>query len=154
MTDDPLETAVLVRRGVSSLSRVLRGKRPSRLSLNKLSVLGHLYRAGPLAMGALAAADGVQPQALTRVAAQLEEAGLVDRTTDPLDRRRSLLQLTERGVEALGESMRPRDEWLAVRLADLSPTERGVLRLAAALLDELAAPSPDPAAARVARVNE
>ncbi|WP_431279296.1 MarR family winged helix-turn-helix transcriptional regulator [Leifsonia poae] len=138
MEEDLLETAAVIRRGTSGLYRLLRAKRSSSLSLNKLSVLGHLYRDGPLAMGALAAADGVQPQSLTRVAAQLEADGLVSRAADPSDRRRSLLELTEQGVEALAVSMRPRDEWLAERLAQLSPTERDVLRIAATLMDDLA----------------
>lgn len=138
--DDALaETATTVRRAASRLNRRLRTERtPDTLSVNKLLVLGHLYRNGPAAPGALAAAEHQQPQSLTRVFAELEEAGLIGRDQDDADRRKSVLWLTADGMAALARDARQRDLWLAQALAGLTRTEREVLRLAAALMDRIA----------------
>src|SRR5258707_890491 len=126
-----VETAAEIRRGVNRLGRRLRAERsPEALSVNKLSVLSHLYRHGPTTPGRLAAAEHQRPQSLTRVFAELEQAGLILRSDGPQDRRQSVLTLTHAGLRALADDMAERDAWLAAALADLSETERDVLRIA------------------------
>ncbi|GGJ57628.1 MarR family transcriptional regulator [Streptomyces brasiliensis] len=121
------------------LNRRLRQERgEGSLSPNQLAVLGHLHRYGPATPGEIAAAERQRPQSLTRVFAELESEGLIVREAGTADRRRSLLTLTADGRHALERDMRERDAWLADALASLGETERGVLDLAAALLDRLA----------------
>ena len=88
MLDDPnLEIAIAVRRAIARLNRRLRIEaREAGLSVAKHSALGNIYRDGPITPGSLAAAEGVQPQSLTRVLAELEEAGYVLRRQDDEDR--------------------------------------------------------------------
>ena len=131
---------VAVRRGAMRLAGRLRAERgESELRGTRLSVLGHLLRHGDLSAGELAAAEGLRPQSVTRVLADLEARGLVARRRDPGDGRRHVLSLTAEGLAALGDDMRPRDAWLARAMAEhLSPTEQQLLTLAAALLDRLA----------------
>jgi DNA-binding MarR family transcriptional regulator len=127
-----------IRQGVLRLARLLRnGRAPDALSLNKLSVLSNLHRLGPLYAGELAACDNQQPQALTRVLAALEHDRLIVRATDKADGRRSLVNITTAGREALAREMAERDVWLSSALAELTETEREVMRLAARLMARL-----------------
>jgi len=135
-----LELSSSVRRAVGALGRRLRAQRPENgLSLTKLSVLGQLYRRGSMSAAELAALERVQPQSLTRVLAELVEAGLVSRRADVKDGRRLLLDITGDGRAMLTRDMQQRDAWLARAMADeLSVTERELLRLATQLLERLA----------------
>lgn len=125
---------------MTGLARQMRaGRSPEALSVNKLSVLARLFRSGSATPGELAAAEHQQPQSLTRVFAELEQAALITRSRDERDRRQYVLTLTGAGREALVRDMAERDRWLAAALGALTPTEREVLRLAASLMDRLAA---------------
>ena len=131
--------AVALRRGTTGLGRRLRAERSSSaLSSNKLAVLGHLHRRGPLSPGTITTAERQQPQSMTRVFAELERDGLITRTTSPDDRRAAVLGLTERGRDALVADMAERDAWLAEALADLTPAEVRLLRIAGELMEQLA----------------
>ncbi|NUU20694.1 MAG: MarR family transcriptional regulator [Streptomycetaceae bacterium] len=131
--------AAEVRRGVTRLAHRLRTERPAEaLSGNKIAVLAYLHRHGPAAPGAIAAAEHQQPQSLTRVFAALRDDGLIDRDRSGTDGRAVVLTLTDRGREALARDMAERDAWLVRALATLSPAEAGILRVAAALMDQLA----------------
>lgn len=122
------------------LNRRLRQERgEGAFSPNQLIVLGHLHRRGPSTPGEVAAAERQRPQSLTRVFAELETAGLIVREPGTVDRRQSVLTLTAEGERALERDMAERDVWLAGALASLSTTERGVLELAGALMERLAA---------------
>ncbi|WP_329258199.1 MarR family transcriptional regulator [Streptomyces sp. NBC_01478] len=137
---DHLSEAARIRRGVMRLNRRLRQERgEGAFSPNQLIVLGHLHRRGPSTPGEVAAAERQRPQSLTRVFAELETAGLIVREPGTVDRRQSVLTLTAEGERALERDMAERDVWLAGALASLSTTERGVLELAGALMERLAA---------------
>lgn len=144
-----------VRRGSTRLARRLRMERPEppqaplelstpelstpELSNQALGILAHLCRRGPMTPGALAAAERLQPQSLTRTLARMERQHLVGRRPDEKDRRRSLLALTDAGRQALVRDMRQRDGWLADAMArQLTAAERDLLRIAAELMDRLA----------------
>jgi DNA-binding MarR family transcriptional regulator len=69
---------------------------------------------------------------------QLEAQGLVRRCAATDDRRQVWIEITEQGLARLRDDMQPRVTWLARAIAPLSPTEQEVLRLAAALMEDLA----------------
>ncbi len=144
MADDDLDAARTLRRATLRLSRRLQAERDEHaMSLTKISVLGHLVRTGPMSAGALAAADRLKPQSLTRVLAELEEAGLIDRQADPADRRQRRFSITEAGRRAGAADMRRRDEWLAHAIGQaLTPVERRMVVLAAELIERLADENP------------
>ncbi|NJP48346.1 MarR family winged helix-turn-helix transcriptional regulator [Actinacidiphila epipremni] len=135
--DDP---AAELRRAVNRLARRMRAERPpDALPTGRLGVLAHLYRSGPSAPRAIAAALHVQPQSLTRTLAALTRDGMVSRTRDATDGRSQVLELTQAGFAAMARDVRYRDDWLRRRMdAELNGTERELLLLAAALLDRLA----------------
>lgn len=136
----PPDPVTCLRRGAMRLSRRLRLERPEHAVPGaELSVLGLLYRRGPLSAGQLAQAERVQPQSLTRTLGALEERGRIARQPDPADRRRSLLSITEAGAELLLADIAQRDSWLALAMADqLSPAETQLLMMAGELMERLA----------------
>jgi len=104
-----------------------------------LAVLSRLIRAGTHTPKELADAERIQPQSLTRILASLVDRGLITRTPDPADGRRSLIDITQAGKEVLREYTRSRERWLSGALErSLSPTERQLLGLAAQLLVRVA----------------
>jgi len=145
--EDLLTAATAVRQGTTRLARRLRIERrePAQTAL-EIGILGHLNRRGPATPGALAAAERVQPQSLTRTLASLERQNLAIRQPDDRDRRRSLLAITEAGRQALAGDLRRRDAWLARAMAlRLTRAEQELLRIAGELMDRLAdADAPPP----------
>ena len=133
-------SAAAIRRATTRLQRRLRVEGPGDgLAPAKLSVLGLLRRAGkPMTPGELATADGVQPQSMTRVLAELEQRGFVTRARDASDARQFRIGLTDAGEAALVADVHERDAWLArAMMLELSPTERKVLALAADLMERV-----------------
>jgi DNA-binding MarR family transcriptional regulator len=140
MDDEGLPAAAAVRQGATRLARRLRVERPDAAQTAlEMGILAHLNRRGPTTPGALAAAERVQPQSLTRTLASLERQLLAVRQPDDRDRRRSLLAITEAGRQALARDMRLRDAWLArVMTLRLTRAEQELLRIAGELMDRLA----------------
>jgi DNA-binding MarR family transcriptional regulator len=131
--------ATLLRDGITRLNRRLRQARPvGDLTVTQLSALTSLQLAGALSPRELADAERVQPPTMTKIVAKLEERGLVQRTPHPTDGRQVILAATEAGREVLARFQRARDEWLAKRLAELTPEERETLRRAAEILQKVA----------------
>jgi DNA-binding MarR family transcriptional regulator len=132
--------AASLRRGTMRLGRRLRMERPEQgVASAELSVLGLLYRRGPMSAGELAWAERVQPQSLTRTLAALQDRGQIRRQPDPDDRRRSVLSITEPGTEVLLADVAQRDSWLTMAMAErLSPAETQLLMMAGELMERLA----------------
>ena len=123
---------------VARLNRRLRQERQSDLSPSQLSVLGAVFFEGPATPSTLAARERVSAPSVTRVINCLEERGLVDRVPDPDDGRQVVVSISQLGEKVLSEERRRRDAWLAPRLRALDPSERAVLRQAAAIMTRLA----------------
>ena len=128
-----------LRLSVMRLRRRLAGERhpDNQLSMNAMAVLGALYRNGDLTPGELAALERVRPPSMTRTVGCLAEGGYVARRSHDTDRRQVVVSLTDHGRETLLADRHRRDEWLALRLRDLTPDERAVLRAAAPILERL-----------------
>jgi DNA-binding MarR family transcriptional regulator len=84
-------------------ARRLRQEAGGELSPSMTAALSTVERHGPMTPSELAARERIQRPTATRVLARLEEAGLVQRTPDPQDRRSSLLTATPAGRELLDE---------------------------------------------------
>lgn len=133
----------MLRWGVSRLSSRLRAEQSGGgpgLSRLAVSVLANLRHDGPLTPTALAAIEGLQPQSLTRVLNELEEQDRIVRSRSRRDGRSQDVDITKLGQEALREHVTDGNAWLAAALRQtLTPAERDVVRIAARLLQELAA---------------
>jgi DNA-binding MarR family transcriptional regulator len=133
---DPVLTATELREVLGRLVRRLRAEDTTPFSHGV--ILGRLDRTGPQSVSDLAAAERVRPQSMAETVKELEADGLVCRRPDPHDRRRALLELTERGDVALQGMRHRREGWLATAIArDLSSDEQAVLRDAVELLKRL-----------------
>lgn len=133
-----LAIAATIGRGATALAARGRAERAGVLTLTETAVLGRLYSAREMTPRELADRLRLKPQSLTRTLASLETAGQVQRTADPGDGRQALLSITEAGVRALDQEMRPRDRWLAsVIQTELSAAERDLLLVAATLMERL-----------------
>lgn len=139
-SDNVNGAASAIRRSVIRLVRRLRLERADEaLSLFKLSILGILYRKGPVTATDLATREAIRPQSLTRLLASLEKRGFVSRQPDGRDRRRLLISLTAEGKNALLADVRRKERWISERMKQaLSPDECGLLLRASRLLDRLA----------------
>ena len=140
MKSDSFEIAADLRRSLARLNRRLRLEaRETGLTVAKHSILGHLYRDGPKTPGALAVAEGVQPQSITRVLAELEHSGLVLRRQDEIDRRQFKMEIKPEGRELVQREARNRAIWLASAMdSSLTVIEQEVLRLATKIMDKVA----------------
>jgi DNA-binding MarR family transcriptional regulator len=122
---------------IGHLVRRLRAEH--RFSLSQATVLGRLDRAGTMSIGDLAVAERVRPQSMTQTVSDLQDDGLIERLSDPTDGRRTLVSLTERGLEVLEADRRQREGWLAEAInEDLSPEEQKVLGEAIDLIRRVA----------------
>jgi DNA-binding MarR family transcriptional regulator len=133
---DAMRLASELRIVLGQLMRRLRAEH--RFSLSQGAVLGRLDREGSLSIGDLAVAERVRPQSMTQTISDLESDGLIARRADPMDGRRTLVELTEQGLEILEEDRRKRVGWLARAVSeDLSAQEQQVLSEALELLRRL-----------------
>lgn len=89
--------------------------------------LRQLACAQPMRMGELAAAMDSDKSTVTWMADRLEERGLVERGTDPADRRVTLLTLTEAG-ERVNRDLEARMSVPPPALAELSADDQRTLR--------------------------
>ncbi len=126
------------------LTRQLRRRDRSGLSITQYAALASVVDHGALSIGGLAASEHQPSPAASRIADCLEEAGLLIRERNPRDGRGVILRATERGRAVVTAQRARGNAWLASRLAALSPPERdlvagGLEVLASAILGEDAA---------------
>ncbi|HZQ86745.1 MAG TPA: MarR family transcriptional regulator [Acidimicrobiales bacterium] len=130
-TRDAVAIAARLRIGVTRLNRLLRRQADTGLTPSQLSALATVEHHGAMTLGALAEHERVAPPSITKLASKLEGLGLLHREASPADGRVHLVSLTDDGRGLLAESRQRKNEWLAERLARLTPDERA--RLADAL---------------------
>ena len=94
------------------LRRLRKVDEASGLGPARLSALSVLVFGGPCTLGELAAAEQVTSPSMSRIAAALEESGLVKREPDPRDGRAIRLSATRAGKRLLEEARDRRVEAL------------------------------------------
>ena len=141
-TSDEESNEARIVRAVLRLSRAMRRSAPAaELTGGALALVATLHRKGPLSAVALARAEGLQPQSLSRLLVRMEADTLIERTVDPEDRRRHVIMLTPRGLGALNWAMTQRRRRLGAVMAErLSDDERATLLAAAEIMLRIAHP--------------
>lgn len=124
-----------LRLAVLRLSRRLRQEALGQITPSQISALSSISKHGELSLGELASIERVAPPSMTRIAARLEDAGLVARRVDSADRRVARLVITEAGRALLEETRTRRDLFLAARLSELSEEERALVARVVPLLE-------------------
>ncbi len=120
------------------LSRRLRQQNVGEVSPSQLSALSTVAQRGELTLGELAAIERIAPPSMTRIAARLEEQGLLERRADALDRRVARVAVSQAGQALLDENRTRRDAFLSKRLQEFTEEERALLKRAVPLLERLA----------------
>jgi DNA-binding MarR family transcriptional regulator len=139
----PTDLAALaegLRPSVLRLSRQLR-RQSHQLGLSPIDamVLGRVKLTDGIGLSELADAEQISRPTMSAQVKRLEAAGfLARRAPDAEDRRRVGLTLTPAGRKALEAVRRRRNDWLAQRLAALTPEARASLTGALAALAQLA----------------
>ncbi len=94
------------------------------LERSAYGIMCKLVDEGPQRLGALATSFGLDPSTITRQVQALEELKLAERTTDPSDRRASILDLTPSGREVLEQTRDYRRDRLRTALSDWPDVDR------------------------------
>ena len=112
-TADASELSDRLRLLVGRLNRTLREKSGvNQLSLTHTAVLIRLEREGANSVTELARAEGMRPQSMSAVIAELDGAGLIRGAPDPTDGRRTIISLTDAGWDSIKLSRAERQDWL------------------------------------------
>jgi DNA-binding MarR family transcriptional regulator len=138
-TTSSTELAGHLRLVIARMARRLRQEAGGDLSPSLSSALASIDRHGPLTPSELTVRERVQRPTITRILGRLEDAGLVERTADPADRRSSLVAATAAGRALMREQRTRKDAFLARRLQALSAEERATLDRAASILERVLA---------------
>jgi DNA-binding MarR family transcriptional regulator len=93
------------------------------LDRSAYAILCRLDDEGAQRLGALATVFGLDPSTITRQVQSLERSGLAQRSSDPADRRVSLLALTDSGLQAVQATRQHRRSQLAMLLSDWSQND-------------------------------
>ena len=136
-TSTQADLAVRLRLVIARTARRLRQEAGEELSPSQVAALATIDRHGPLTPSEVATRERIQRPTATRVIARLEEGGLVDRTSDPDDRRSCLVGLTPEGRRLLARVRTRKDAYLSRRLRNLDADERATLDRAAAILERV-----------------
>jgi DNA-binding MarR family transcriptional regulator len=133
------ELAAQLRLAITRMARRLRQEAGTsgETSPTLIAALATVEREGPLTPSALADHERIQRPTATRVVARLEEAGLVTRTPDPVDRRVAHVAITPEGSALLKRIRSRKNQYLARRLQQLEPDEQATLAEAVAILERL-----------------
>jgi len=134
---DDAEIAAQLRLSATRLHRRLRQEAGSGLSPSQGSALAAIHNKGPLTLGSLAEHERVAPPTITKVVAFLEGEGLVERGTDPNDKRVTRVSSTKKGAALIEESRRRKTQWLVKQIQALSADDRAALAAALPVLEEL-----------------
>jgi DNA-binding MarR family transcriptional regulator len=123
----------------SAVSRFVRSTRAhaDALTPGRAAALAQLELDGQRTIAQLAASRGVRHQGMSRTIAELEELGLVQRFSNPADRRGWVIELSHAGREAVRRDREARRDLLAARIAavldepqrELARQVPGLLRL-------------------------
>jgi DNA-binding MarR family transcriptional regulator len=82
------------------------------LTPSQVAVVLRLERDGPATVSDLARAEGMRPQSMSAVIAQLEEMAFVTGAADPQDGRKTVMSLTKACRKSIEDGRAARQDWL------------------------------------------
>ncbi len=133
----PGELAARLRLVITRSARRLRQEAGTELSPSQTAALATIERHGPLTPSELAQLERVQRPTATRIVARLEDEALVERTSDPADRRSVTVAATPKGRALMGKLRTRKNAYLARRLQRLDDADLAALGRAAEILERL-----------------
>jgi DNA-binding MarR family transcriptional regulator len=125
---------------VARINRLATQRVRLQLPVAQARLLSMIEDQGAARISDLAALDHCSQPTMTTQVRRLEDAGLVSRTTDPLDARAVLISITPQGVAVLAEVRADRGAVIDPYLERLDETDRHILadavRVMRSLLDD------------------
>jgi DNA-binding MarR family transcriptional regulator len=122
---------------ITRTARRLRQQAGTDLGPSQISALASIERHGPLTPSELAEIERIQRPSATRIVARLEEAELVERVADPLDRRSFTVGINAAGGALMNKLRTRKNAYLAKRLRGLDEADLATLDRAAEILEDL-----------------
>ena len=136
------DQALRLATAVSRLRGALRDARwqVTDLAITQVAIMRYLEKEGSATASELAAAEHISPQAVAQQLKGLKERGYVRSSPDTIDRRKTLISLTESGTTLLNTLLETREAWLARAIqATVPPEELADLDRSIDVLERLAA---------------
>ncbi len=155
-TDEQVEAATRLRIAFALITRAQRQQVRGALTPVQLSALHKVELHGPLRLGDLALREQVAGPTMSRVVATLEDGGLVSRAIDPTSARCSLVTVTRKGRQQIDAARRDHTDFMACRLAKLTPAHQRALAAALPALEalvEVVLPGEDTGTREIERVR-
>lgn len=130
------ETAARLRLAIVRTARRMR-QEAGELSPTLTAALASIDRLGPMTPSELADAERVKRPTATRIAATLERDGLIERVTDPADKRSCFLSATPEGRAMMTRVRKRKDAYLSKRIRPMEDGDIETLERAAAVLERM-----------------
>ena len=108
------------------------------LSMPQFSILMQLHYKGACGMSAISERFDVSAAAASQLVDKLVQAGYIERTEDPSDRRAKLLKLSTNGAKLVEAGIQERYRWMDELTARLNAVEQTKISEALILLTEAA----------------
>jgi len=108
------------------------------LSMPQFSILMQLHYKGPCGMSEISERFDVTAAAASQLVDKLVQAGYIERTEDPSDRRAKLLKLSTNGAKLVDNGIQERYRWMDELVGELTVEESGKVAEALMLLTEKA----------------
>jgi DNA-binding MarR family transcriptional regulator len=133
------DTGSALRLAVLRLSRRLRQETGGLgdVTPSQMSALVALAKHGEITLGELASIERIAPPSMTRIAARLEDKGMLERRVDASDRRVARVAITQAGRDILRQSQERGDAFVSARLEALPEEDRELLARAVPILERL-----------------
>jgi len=108
------------------------------LTMSQFSVLMQLHHKGPCGMSEISERFEVTPAAASQLVEKLVQAGYLERSEDPSDRRAKLLKLSPSGAQLIEQGIAERYRWMDDLVKTLSPEEQAKVSEALEILTRAA----------------
>ena len=119
------------------LTRRIRTRAIGSLTPSQVAVLGTIIRHERLTVGQIAELEHVKPPSVSKIVATLEQAGYVERATDPSDRRCTYITASAVGHAYADEVRAAGRTWLAEQLDELDVLDVAAIERALPALERL-----------------
>jgi len=104
----------------------------------QFSILMQLHYKGPCGMSQISERFDVTAAAASQLVDKLVQAGYIERTEDPSDRRAKLLKLSAKGAKLVDDGTQERYRWMDELASTLSEADQTRISEALSLLTEAA----------------
>jgi DNA-binding MarR family transcriptional regulator len=128
---DRLRVAIL------RLARRIRNSSSGSITPSQRFALASIVRHGQLTIGQIADLEHIKPPSASKIVSLLEADGLVERTTDPGDRRCTHIRPTPVGRDLLEQARAAGRSWIAEQLVGLADDDIEALERALPALEHL-----------------